>query len=104
MASSKSGILADRMKHLLDTAKLADAHFLVGDGDGKELLSAHKGILVSASDVFEAMFRFDSQNGQAENVEKNAGAQPCRPKRDGPTVPAQPCRPKRDGPTVPAQT
>ncbi|KAL3091777.1 hypothetical protein niasHS_004493 [Heterodera schachtii] len=59
MASSKSGILADRMKHLLDTAKLADAYFL--------LLSAHKGILVSASDVFEAMFRFDSQNGKAEN-------------------------------------
>ncbi|KAL3104963.1 hypothetical protein niasHT_028495 [Heterodera trifolii] len=68
MASSKSGNLADRMKHLLGTAKLADAHFLVGDGDGKELLSAHKGILVSASDVFEAMFRFDSQNGKAENV------------------------------------
>ncbi|KAL3105118.1 hypothetical protein niasHT_028790 [Heterodera trifolii] len=60
MASSKSGILADRMKNLLDTAKHADAHFL--------LLSAHKGILVSASDVFEAMFRFDSQNGKAENV------------------------------------
>ncbi|KAL3104964.1 hypothetical protein niasHT_028496 [Heterodera trifolii] len=68
MASSKSGNLADRMKHLLGTAKLADAYFLVGDGDGKELLSAHKGILVSASDVFEAMFRFDSQNGKAENV------------------------------------
>ncbi|KAL3104965.1 hypothetical protein niasHT_028497 [Heterodera trifolii] len=60
MASLKSGNLADRMKHLLGTAKLADAHFL--------LLSAHKGILVSASDVFEAMFRFDSQNGKAENV------------------------------------
>ncbi|KAL3125618.1 hypothetical protein niasHT_010198 [Heterodera trifolii] len=58
MASSKSGILADRMKHLLGTAKHADAHFL--------LLSAHKNILVSASDVFEAMFRFDSQNGKAE--------------------------------------
>ncbi|KAL3086138.1 hypothetical protein niasHS_008911 [Heterodera schachtii] len=68
MASSKSGILADRMKNLLDTAKHADAHFLVGDGDGKELLSAHKGILVSASDVFEAMFRFDSKNGKSENV------------------------------------
>ncbi|KAL3105193.1 hypothetical protein niasHT_028865 [Heterodera trifolii] len=67
MASSKPGNLADRMKHLLDTAKLADAYFLVGDG--KELLSAHKNILVSASEVFEAMFRFDSQNGKAENVE-----------------------------------
>ncbi|KAL3125622.1 hypothetical protein niasHT_010202 [Heterodera trifolii] len=69
MASSKSGILADRMKHLLGTAKHADAHFLVGDGDGKELLSTHKIILLSASDVFEAMFRFDSQNGKAENGE-----------------------------------
>ncbi|KAL3073524.1 hypothetical protein niasHS_017091 [Heterodera schachtii] len=68
MASSKPGNLADRMKHLLDTAKLADAYFLVGDGDGKELLSAHKIILVSASEVFEAMFRFDSQNGKVENV------------------------------------
>ncbi|KAL3086141.1 hypothetical protein niasHS_008914 [Heterodera schachtii] len=67
MASSKSGILADRMKHLLGTAKLADAYFLVGDGNGKELLLAHKLILVSASDVFEAMFRFDSQNGKSEN-------------------------------------
>ncbi|KAL3078284.1 hypothetical protein niasHT_032690 [Heterodera trifolii] len=60
MASSKSGNLVDRMKHLLGTAKLADAHFL--------LLSAHKIILVSASDVFEAMFRFDLQNGKAENA------------------------------------
>ncbi|KAL3081823.1 hypothetical protein niasHS_012765 [Heterodera schachtii] len=66
MALSKLGNLADRMKHLLDTAKLADAYFLVGDE--KELLSAHKIILVSASEVFEAMFRFDSQNGKAENV------------------------------------
>ncbi|KAL3105477.1 hypothetical protein niasHT_030345 [Heterodera trifolii] len=60
MALSKLGNLADRMKHLLDTAKLADAYFL--------LLSAHKIILVSASEVFEAMFRFDSQNGKVENV------------------------------------
>ncbi|KAL3125635.1 hypothetical protein niasHT_010215 [Heterodera trifolii] len=60
MASSKSGNLADRMKHLLGTAKFSDAHF--------SLLSAHKNILASASEVFEAMFRFDSQNGKAENV------------------------------------
>ncbi|KAL3104945.1 hypothetical protein niasHT_028477 [Heterodera trifolii] len=64
MISSKSGNLADRMKHLLGTAKFADAYFSVGDGDGKELLSAHKNILASASEVFEAMFRFDSQNGK----------------------------------------
>ncbi|KAL3077454.1 hypothetical protein niasHT_033992 [Heterodera trifolii] len=31
-------------------------------------LWAHKIILVSASEVFEAMFRFDSQNGKVENV------------------------------------
>ncbi|KAL3086146.1 hypothetical protein niasHS_008919 [Heterodera schachtii] len=68
MASSKPTNLADRMKHLLGTAKFTDAHFSVGDGDGKELLSAHKNILASASEVFEAMFRFDSQNGKAENA------------------------------------
>ncbi|KAL3086164.1 hypothetical protein niasHS_008937 [Heterodera schachtii] len=68
MTTSVLDNLADRMKLLLSTAKLADAHFLVGDGDGKELLSAHKNILVSASDVFEAMFRFDSKNGKAENA------------------------------------
>ncbi|KAL3122962.1 hypothetical protein niasHT_009740 [Heterodera trifolii] len=68
MALSKLGNLADRMKHLLGTAKLADAYFLVGDGDGKELLSAHKNILVSASDVFEAMFRYDSKNEKPENA------------------------------------
>ncbi|KAL3104919.1 hypothetical protein niasHT_028451 [Heterodera trifolii] len=68
MTTSISDNLAGRMKHLLDSAKLADAYFLVGDGDEKELLSAHKGILVSASDVFEAMFRYDSKNGKAENA------------------------------------
>ncbi|KAL3078335.1 hypothetical protein niasHT_032741 [Heterodera trifolii] len=65
MGVVKTGQFGGSMKHLLDTAKLADAYFLVGDG--KELLSAHKIILVSASEVFEAMFRFDSQNGKAEN-------------------------------------
>uniref|UniRef100_A0A914HXC2 BTB domain-containing protein n=1 Tax=Globodera rostochiensis TaxID=31243 RepID=A0A914HXC2_GLORO len=43
-----------RMKHLLETGNdAADVHFL--------LLSAHKLILMAASDVFEAMFRFDAQ-------------------------------------------
>ncbi|KAL3069940.1 hypothetical protein niasHT_031422 [Heterodera trifolii] len=61
--------LADQMKHLLvGTAQIAaDVHFLVGHGDGKELLLAHKNALVSASEVFEAMFRFDLNNGKAEN-------------------------------------
>ncbi|KAI3422673.1 BTB/POZ domain-containing protein 1 [Globodera pallida] len=51
-----------RMKHLLDTGNGADVHFLVGGGDEKELLPAHKVILSAASDVFEAMFPFDALN------------------------------------------
>ncbi|KAL3073554.1 hypothetical protein niasHS_017121 [Heterodera schachtii] len=52
----------DRMKLLLSSGDGADVHFLVGQRDPKELLSAHKLILMAASDVFEAMFRFDSAN------------------------------------------
>ncbi|KAL3077426.1 hypothetical protein niasHT_033964 [Heterodera trifolii] len=52
----------DRMKLLLSSGDGADVHFLVGQSDPKELLSAHKLILMAASDVFEAMFRFDSAN------------------------------------------
>uniref|UniRef100_A0A914GV43 BTB domain-containing protein n=1 Tax=Globodera rostochiensis TaxID=31243 RepID=A0A914GV43_GLORO len=51
-----------RIKHLLDTGNGADVYFLVGGGDEKELLPAHKTILMAASDVFEAMFPFDAQN------------------------------------------
>uniref|UniRef100_A0A183C292 BTB domain-containing protein n=1 Tax=Globodera pallida TaxID=36090 RepID=A0A183C292_GLOPA len=40
-------------------------HFLVGEGDEKELLPAHKAILEKASDVFERMFRFDEANAKA---------------------------------------
>ncbi|KAL3084383.1 hypothetical protein niasHT_033153 [Heterodera trifolii] len=58
----------DQMKYLLSTDEHSDVHFLVGDGDAKEVLPAHKLILKNASDVFEAMFRFDSQNGKSENV------------------------------------
>uniref|UniRef100_A0A183CA17 BTB domain-containing protein n=1 Tax=Globodera pallida TaxID=36090 RepID=A0A183CA17_GLOPA len=54
-----------RMKHLLDTGNEADVHFLVGGGDEKELLAAHKLILIAASDVFEAMFSFDARNAKA---------------------------------------
>ncbi|KAL3071255.1 hypothetical protein niasHS_015518 [Heterodera schachtii] len=61
----------DWMKLLLSTGEYADVHFLVGDGDEKELVPAHKLILKHASDVFEAMFRFDSQNAKAENVSAN---------------------------------
>uniref|UniRef100_A0A183CDG8 BTB domain-containing protein n=1 Tax=Globodera pallida TaxID=36090 RepID=A0A183CDG8_GLOPA len=62
----KADSLVGRMKHLLSAGKdTADVQFLVGEGDEKELLSAHKLILMAASDVFEAMFRFDAQNAKA---------------------------------------
>ncbi|KAL3121506.1 hypothetical protein niasHT_003434 [Heterodera trifolii] len=54
------------VKHLLSTGKDADVYFLVGDGDEKELLPAHKLILKHASDVFEAMFRFDAKKEFSE--------------------------------------
>ncbi|KAL3090457.1 hypothetical protein niasHT_028414 [Heterodera trifolii] len=62
---SKAGIAF--LKLMLSTGEYADVHFLVGDGDGKKLLSAHKPILKLASDVFEAMFRFDANKEQTEN-------------------------------------
>ncbi|KAL3093013.1 hypothetical protein niasHS_004615 [Heterodera schachtii] len=42
--------------------------FWVGDGDAKELVPAHKLVLMHASDVFEAMFRFDATKEQGENA------------------------------------
>ncbi|KAL3104782.1 hypothetical protein niasHT_022177 [Heterodera trifolii] len=61
----------DWMKLLLSTGEYADVHFLVGDGDEKKLVPAHKLILKHASDVFEAMFRFDSKNANSENESAN---------------------------------
>ncbi|KAL3115184.1 hypothetical protein niasHT_016640 [Heterodera trifolii] len=61
----------DRMKHLLSTGEDADVYFLVGDGDEKELLSAHKFILKLASEVFAAMFRFDAKNEKTEFASAN---------------------------------
>uniref|UniRef100_A0A914HTY5 Uncharacterized protein n=1 Tax=Globodera rostochiensis TaxID=31243 RepID=A0A914HTY5_GLORO len=61
----KPNSLVGRIKHLLDTGNGADVHFLVGGGDEKELLPAHKTILMAASDVFEAMFPFDARNAKA---------------------------------------
>ncbi|KAL3085762.1 hypothetical protein niasHS_009511 [Heterodera schachtii] len=63
--------LVERMKHLLSTGEDADVYFLVGDGDEKELLQAHKIIVKNASDVFEAMFRFDAKNEKAEFASVN---------------------------------
>ncbi|KAL3120051.1 hypothetical protein niasHT_003303 [Heterodera trifolii] len=56
---SKSVI--DRIKLILSTAEHSDVNFLVGDGEAKEL----------ASDVFEAMFRFDAKKEQGENAAAN---------------------------------
>ncbi|KAL3086487.1 hypothetical protein niasHT_033790 [Heterodera trifolii] len=55
-------------KLMLSTGEYADVHFLVGDGNEKELVPAHKLILSNASDVFAAMFRFDSQNANSESA------------------------------------
>uniref|UniRef100_A0A914H2C5 BTB domain-containing protein n=1 Tax=Globodera rostochiensis TaxID=31243 RepID=A0A914H2C5_GLORO len=62
---SNSSSSNSRRKRLLNTGNGADVHFLVGEGDEKELLPAHKALLGTASDVFEAMFRFDAQNAPA---------------------------------------
>ncbi|KAL3103555.1 hypothetical protein niasHT_029698 [Heterodera trifolii] len=56
------------LKLMLSTGEYADVHFLVGDEDAKELVPAHKLVLVHASDVFEAMFRFDANKEQGENA------------------------------------
>ncbi|KAL3109676.1 hypothetical protein niasHT_017220 [Heterodera trifolii] len=66
---SKSAIAG--IKLMLSTGEYADVHFLVGDGDGKEILTARKLILMHASDVFKAMFRFDDKKKQAENSSAN---------------------------------
>uniref|UniRef100_A0A914IA48 BTB domain-containing protein n=1 Tax=Globodera rostochiensis TaxID=31243 RepID=A0A914IA48_GLORO len=57
-----------RMEHLLSTGDGADVQFLVGQGDEKELLPAHKLILKTASDVFETMFRFDEGNAKSADA------------------------------------
>ncbi|KAL3080835.1 hypothetical protein niasHS_009537 [Heterodera schachtii] len=55
----------------MSTGEHSDVHFLVGEGDEKEVLPAHQLILKSASDVFEAMFRFDAKKERVENVSDN---------------------------------
>ncbi|KAL3108795.1 hypothetical protein niasHT_011209 [Heterodera trifolii] len=60
--------MSDRMKLMLSSGKGADVHFLVGQSDAKKLLAAHKTILISASEVFETMFRFDAKNSNVGNV------------------------------------
>uniref|UniRef100_A0A914HCG9 Uncharacterized protein n=1 Tax=Globodera rostochiensis TaxID=31243 RepID=A0A914HCG9_GLORO len=69
----KANSLARRMRHLLDTGHRADVHFLVGKGDKKKLVKAHKAILEIASDVFVAMFRFDEANAKAAAAAAGTG-------------------------------
>ncbi|KAL3124633.1 hypothetical protein niasHT_010474 [Heterodera trifolii] len=64
--------LADRMKLLLSNGDGADIQFLVGQGEEKEVLKAHKNIMMTASDVFKAMFRFDAQNAKAKTSSSSA--------------------------------
>ncbi|KAL3084447.1 hypothetical protein niasHT_036332 [Heterodera trifolii] len=59
---SKLCPISQRIGLLLGTGNGADVHFLVGREEEKENLSAHKLILASSSEVFEAMFRFDEEN------------------------------------------
>uniref|UniRef100_A0A914IGL6 BTB domain-containing protein n=1 Tax=Globodera rostochiensis TaxID=31243 RepID=A0A914IGL6_GLORO len=65
----KANSSAGRMLNLLDSGDRADVHFLVGEGDEKKLLPAHKAILEKASGVFEGMFRFDEANAKAAATE-----------------------------------
>ncbi|KAL3093044.1 hypothetical protein niasHS_004433 [Heterodera schachtii] len=62
------------MKLMLSTGEYADVHFLVGDGDAKVLLPAHRLILKNASDVFKAMFDFDAKKQKVENASANCPA------------------------------
>ncbi|KAL3087550.1 hypothetical protein niasHT_024943 [Heterodera trifolii] len=59
----KPKLLVDQLELLLSTGNGADVHFLVGEDEEKEQIAAHKTLLMAASDVFEAMFAYDSQNG-----------------------------------------
>ncbi|KAL3071707.1 hypothetical protein niasHS_016382 [Heterodera schachtii] len=61
--------LADRMKLFLSRAKGADAHFLVGKCDKKEIVHAHQGILMISSSVFEEMFQNEAENSNSSTTE-----------------------------------
>uniref|UniRef100_A0A183BN20 BTB domain-containing protein n=1 Tax=Globodera pallida TaxID=36090 RepID=A0A183BN20_GLOPA len=54
-------------------------HFLVGEGDEKEFLPAHKAILEKASGVFEKMFRFDEANAKAVAAAWTAFSEEVKP-------------------------
>uniref|UniRef100_A0A183CIN6 BTB domain-containing protein n=1 Tax=Globodera pallida TaxID=36090 RepID=A0A183CIN6_GLOPA len=71
MLYTRPYFLVDRMKYLLSTGIDADVTFLVGKGDKKEVLKAHKAILNSASIVFGRMFHHEAEKANAtqRNVE-----------------------------------
>ncbi|KAL3115188.1 hypothetical protein niasHT_016644 [Heterodera trifolii] len=70
---SKPDNLADRIKLLLSSGDGADVHFLVEEGDEKEAsFSESVKMAKSASDVFEAMFRFDTENAKNGAVDGKA--------------------------------
>ncbi|KAL3104779.1 hypothetical protein niasHT_022174 [Heterodera trifolii] len=59
----------------------ADAHFLVGQNDKKELVPAHRNILSASSDIFEAMF----QKEATENANGTIGGETSA-EMDGPVL------------------
>ncbi|KAL3078303.1 hypothetical protein niasHT_032709 [Heterodera trifolii] len=60
-----SSNLQDRFKLMLSTGNGSDVHFLVGKE--KELLKAHKCVMMFASAVFGSMFRFDDKNAKTKS-------------------------------------
>uniref|UniRef100_A0A914I422 BTB domain-containing protein n=1 Tax=Globodera rostochiensis TaxID=31243 RepID=A0A914I422_GLORO len=71
---SKSQSLGGRMKRLLGTGDGADVHFLVGEGDEKELLPAHKAILMAASDAAAAGTAHSEVTAPVEVTDVEVGA------------------------------
>ncbi|KAL3114504.1 hypothetical protein niasHT_011633 [Heterodera trifolii] len=72
LSNSDNSMIGNKWtKLMLSTGEYADVHFLVGDRDAKVRVPAHKLIFKNASEVFEAMFRFDAKNERAENASAN---------------------------------
>ncbi|KAL3090679.1 hypothetical protein niasHS_004471 [Heterodera schachtii] len=64
--------LTDQMDKVLKKREYTDVEFLVGKEGKKEIVSAHRAILSSASDVFEAMFRHDKGQIEVPDIEIEA--------------------------------
>ncbi|KAL3102462.1 hypothetical protein niasHT_025644 [Heterodera trifolii] len=65
------------MEKVLKNGEHPDVQFLFGKDDKKEIVKAHRAILSSASDVFEAMFRFDEQNSK-NSIGKDYATKKCQ--------------------------